>query len=312
MRVSNEVVESGLRMLQDRRRMLGQPDQIIDRDRQRVAAQVEMSQEPWREARQILQNHGDLMAILEELWPDVVPYLIKGNEVSPVHHIAYVVRFMAQISLTELPENQRKTGLVAALLHDIGIGDCSLPKISEHSIQRATGEERNRLRRDGIESRLEHMKKGAEISRGLLLSLQQRNPTAVSDPEIETILEIVRTHDYSKIPLMEDHVDRKWLLTSGREDWLKQCHWEADALWMLSPAGILVDLEREREEVTTETKKAKFDFNLGLHREIISLYAKAYSPEEMKLFGFRDGLLYRSATGYGIAMGFQRQAGYAA
>jgi hypothetical protein len=304
----SEQVELGLEMLQDRRRALGKPVEITQQDRDRIAGQIARAQEPWSRTCELLVDHPEIVAILRNLWPQVLPYLIKGNEISPVHHIAYVVRFMARIGLSELPQRELKPGLVAALLHDIGIGDCALPKISEASIERATPEQRVQLRRDGIESRLEHMRKGVQISSGLLTRYQREYPVAFSVEEINLILDIVGTHDYSKIPLMEDHVDRKWLLTPTGEDWLKQCHWEADALWMLSPAGILIDLEREREADTPANRKTKFDFNLGLHRQIITLYAMAYSPDEMQQFGFKDGLLYRSNTGYQIAMQFQRQS----
>lgn len=303
---SDTPLELGLQMLAARRRLLGQPAEITSGDRDRVARQIALARPPWSRACELLQGDAQLVAILNDLWPQVLPYLIKGNEISPVQHIAYVVWFMAQIGLVELSLAQQKVSVIAALLHDIGIGDCALPKISEASIERATAEERIRLRRDGIESRLEHMRKGVQISRNLLTTYQAGHPGVLSESEVGTILDIVGTHDFSKIPLMEDHVDRKWLLSADATDWVKQCHWEADALWMLSPAGILVDLEREREPDTAAHRKAKFDFNLGLHRQIITLYSQAYSPAEMSRFGFRNGLLYRSATGYAIAMQFQR------
>lgn len=299
-------VETGLQMLQQRRIVLGQAPEITTRDRLRIAEQQEFARQPWTEARFLLANHRDIVAAMDDLWPQVIPYLIKGNEVSPIHHIAYVVRFMAQIGLAEVSAADLKRGVLAALMHDIGIGDCALPKISEASIKRAGPVEKERLRRDGIASRLEHMKLGVIIARQLLQDYQQRQPGNVTDADLDAILDIIGSHDYSKIPLMEDHVDRKWLLTSGPADWLKQCHWEADALWMLTPAGILVDLEREREENTAENRRAKFLFNLGLHRQIITLYAAAYSPDEMTRFGFHDGLLYRSATGYSLAQQFER------
>ncbi len=299
-------VEMGLQMLQQRRKVLGQPHEVTARDRLRIAEQQEFARQPWSEARLLLADHPDIVAALDDLWPRVIPYLIKGNEVSPIHHIAYVVRFMAQIGLVEVSPADLKRGVLAALMHDIGIGDCALPKISEASIKRAGPVEKVRLRRDGIASRLEHMKLGVIIARQLLQDYQQRQPGHVSDADLAVILDIVGSHDYSKIPLMEDHVDRKWLLTSGPADWLKQCHWEADALWMLTPAGILVDLEREREENTAENRRAKFQFNLSLHRQIITLYAAAYSPDEMARFGFQDGLLYRSATGYALAQELER------
>ena len=303
---SSDPVELGLQWLQDRRRLLGQVEGITPRDRHRMAEQIELAREPLSQAKQTLAADPVLVGALDDLWPRVLPYLIKGNEVSPVHHIAYVVSFMARICLAEVTPREMKRGVLAALLHDIGIGDCALPKISEASIKRAAPDEALRLRRDGIASRLEHMKLGAVISQGLLLEYQKQHPDALSDDDIAVILDIVGSHDFSKIPLMEDHVDRKWLLTAGRNDWLKQCHWEADALWMLTPAGILVDLEREREENTLANRQAKFQFNLGLHRQIISLYAEAYSADEMRRFGFHDGLLYRSTTGRELARDFEQ------
>jgi hypothetical protein len=97
---------------------------------------------------------------------------------------------------------------------------------------------------------------------------------------------------------------KTYLITSDREgeDWLMQLHWEADALWMLSSDGLLVDLQRQKEEDTPQNRLAKLHFNLGLHREVVGkVYANVYSRTEFEKFGFHDGLLYRSATGYGIA-----------
>lgn len=299
-----EKVEQGLQLLQQRRQRLGIDPQITRRDRDRIAQQQQLAREPWALTRTMLADDPELVRLLDDLWPEILPHLIQGNEISPIHHIPNVVWFMVQICLKEVTRQEMKRGVIAALLHDIGIGACGLPKISEASIQRANPVDKVRLRRDGIASRLEHMKRGVEISGRLLQAHVQSHPGSLTEEDIDAILQIIGSHDYSKIPLMEDRVDRKWLLSPGREDWLKQCHWEADALWMLSPAGILVDLERENEEDTPAHRKAKFLFNLSLHRDIVTLYGKAYSPEEMKRFGFHDGLLYRSETGYQIAREF--------
>ncbi len=210
---------------------------------------------------------------------------------------------MARIVTSEgLSASDVRRGVIAALLHDVGIGEAGLPKITEEMIETAPEAERPRLRREGIAHRREHMLKGVEISRQLLADY----PLATGD--IDVIADIVGTHDNSKIPLLQDTIDKKWLLRPGPEDWLKQCHWEADALWMLSPAGILVDLKRQGEVDTPENRKAKFNFNLGLHQAIVKVYEQAYSSKEMQQFGFRDGLLYRSKSGYDIAMEFKRQA----
>jgi len=267
-----------------------------------ITEQMQLAQEPWDKAMRTLQNHPEVVAILKDLYSQALPYLIKGHGISPIHHIAYVVSFMARIVTSEgLSPSDVMRGVLAALLHDVGIGEAGLPKITEEMITTAPEAESPRLRKEGIAHRREHMFKGVEIPRGLLQKYH------LSKNEAATILGIVGTHDNNKIPLLEETIDRKWLLRPGQEDWLKQCHWEADALWMLSPAGILVDLKRQGEEDTPENRKAKFNFNFGLHRAIVKVYEHAYSRKEMQEFGFRDGLLYRSKTGYEMAMEFQRQ-----
>ena len=188
---SIDPVERGLQMLQDRRRLLGQKAGITPRDRARIAGQTELAREPWSQARRLLVGQPTLVTAIDELWPQVLPHLIKGNEVSPVHHIAYVVNFMVQICLAEVSPMEMKRGVLAALLHDIGIGDCALPKISEASIKRASPEDKLQLRQDGIASRLEHMKLGVVIARGLLQSHQRRHPAALTDDDIAVILDIV-------------------------------------------------------------------------------------------------------------------------
>ena len=267
-----------------------------------ITEQMNLAQEPWIRAIHTLRSYPEVEAILNDLYSRAFPYLIKGHKISPIHHVAYVVSFMARIVTSEgLSPSDIKRGVLAALLHDVGIGEAGLPKITEEMIKTAPEAEHPRLRQEGIAHRREHMLKGVEIARKLLIGYPWAND------DIDVILDIVGTHDNSKIPLLEETIDKKWLLSPKQEDWLKQCHWEADALWMLSPAGILVDIKRQGEEDTPGNRRAKFNFNLGLHQAIVKVYEQAFSPEEMRQFSFRDGLLYRTKTGYDMAMEFKRQ-----
>lgn len=292
-------IDLGLRMIEDRRQLL---------IRAKVSEQIRLAQDPWREALHTLTNYPDVVTILDGLYPHVLPYLIKGYDVSLVHHIAYAVKFIALITTSEdLDYNDVKRGVVAAFLHDIGIGDSILGKITEKMIENAPSESRERLRKKGIAARREHMENGVSISRRLLQDYGIRHPQAISDEDINIILDIVGTHDNSKIPMMEEKVDRKWLLRPDKADWLKQCHWEADALWMLTPAGILVDLQREGYEDTPKNRKERFTFNFDLHKKIVTLYDKAY-PDEIDTFAFKGGTLYRTQAGYAEAMKLKRDA----
>ena len=277
--------------------------------RARIIEQISLAREPWDRTSRALAGYPQVLAILDGLCCQVLPYLIKGCETSPVHHTAHVVYFMAKITTSDdkLACADVKRGVLAALLHDIGMGDTVLPKITEEMIGKAPESQKTRLCREGIAARREHMEKGKAISRKLLERYQFLHPHTLSDDDIAVILEIVGTHDNNKIPLMADTVKKKWLLSPTDDDWLKQCHWEADALWMLSPAGILIDLTREQEKDTPENRRKKFYFNLGLHRDIVTLYQQACSQEEIDQFGFRDGLLYRTWTGYALATDFKKQ-----
>ncbi len=302
-------IDVGLQMLAQRWQVLGKTQEAPGPHvTAKIREQIALAHAPWTDALTTLAAYPEVVKILDDLYGHVLPYLIKGYKNSAVHHIAYVVSFMARIAISELPRHEVKRGVIAALLHDIGSGDSFLPKITEEMIKKAPDAQRDRLRTEGINYRREHMDKGAEISRKVLEAYQVQHPQVLTDCDLAVILDIVGTHDDCKIPLMESTVNKKWLLSPAREDWLKQCHWEADALWMLCPAGILIDLERQTEKDTPETRKAKFELNLGLHRSIVELYPQAYSAQEMEQFGFRDGLLYRSTTGYEMAMEFKRQA----
>lgn len=295
-----DILERGFRYLADRQRLLHE---------QAIRTQIDLATVPWLEARQTLHAYPDVVALLDALYPEVVPYLIKGHEVSPVHHIAYVVSFMAKIAVGEnLAPTDVKRVVLAALLHDIGIGDSLRPKISERQIGMERDPVRQQhLRREGIASRCEHMEHGVRIGRELLQALAS---PLLSAEDHAVILEIVGTHDNSKIPLMEQTVDPVWLLRPGADDWLKQCHWEADALWMLCPAGLLVDLQRGQRPATAENVQEQFAFNLNLHRAIVTKYEQAFTADgTFAQYGFRAGTLYRTATGFHLAQQFARQHG---
>jgi hypothetical protein len=267
---------------------------------------------PWTEALRTLHTYPDVVWLLQTLYPEVVPHLIHGSRISPVHHIAHVVNFMATIALGEqLPAADVKRCIVGALFHDIGIGAATRPKISERMLAEATDpEQREYLRREGIASRCEHMEKGVVIAESILRPYRRRHFSLLTADDIAVILDLVGTHDNGKIPLMDRECARHWYLRPGPEDWLKQCHWEADALWMLCPDGLLVDIQRRNAVDTPAERQAQFLFNEQLHRAIVACYATACAADgTFAQYGFRDGLLYRTATGFALAQQFRMRQG---
>ena len=157
-----------LRMLEQRWRVLGKTEPPGDDVVAKISEQIALARAPWSDALTILSPYPEIVTILQDLYPQVLPYLIKGYENSAVHHIAYAVSFMARIALAELPQHEVKPGVIAALLHDIGSGDSFLPKVTEEMIEKAPESEQDGLRVKGIRYRREHMDEGVRISRRLL------------------------------------------------------------------------------------------------------------------------------------------------
>ncbi|HTL48979.1 MAG TPA: HAD family hydrolase, partial [Verrucomicrobiae bacterium] len=298
----------------------GRITETVERD---VEFQIEKARGPLDQALGKLRaaGFGDEAALVEDLYQKVLPYLIKSQDISPIYHITHVLNFMAEILVDEFAKGSVtrtdvKNGMTAALFHDSGIGYQTLRKIRESDIddvQKAidampeTNEpereakrlkrlEKEALRKKAILSRQQHMMAAGEIA-----ALVLKDDARFSAADEAAVRDIVETHDNSKIPLLEDTIDSKWLLSPGKKDWLKQLHWEADALEMLTEDNNEVDRERTRKYGGTPMEpRVQYEYNRVLHRKYIEdVYEKA-SGIDLAAYGFKDGLLYRSEKGYEI------------
>lgn len=299
--------------------------------------QMEKAKTPFESAILRLRDHsfGDVAQIIEALYPKVLPYLIKGQDESPIHHAAHVLNSMAEILIDEyqkdredrVTDDEVKVGMIAVLFHDSGVGYSTIRKIVESEIDDRQKdvdqmpidtEERRKLkekaqkdvddlRKKAILARQQHMIAGKKITRLLLGEFNrehQGSNLVLSKKVIPDVLDIVKRHDNMKIPLLENPPNPKWLHKSGREDWLMQLHWEADSLWMDTEDGIEYDLMRARRTpgARVRTPLEQLDYNISLHRKSVDTFKKVFGSA-VEAYNFKDGLLYRSEIGYQI---FQR------
>ena len=133
---------------------------------------------------------------------------------------------------------------------------------------------------------------------------------------------MVKHHDDPKIPLLDLMLDGEILkgadkrqlpgfesggfLNASRadflfrvEDKLLQLLHEADALWMICEDGIEADWARFAPG--TEPTRPKIVYNnVRLHHAEAEVYRHLLSEDQYQHYGFREGTLYRSLTGYGI------------
>jgi hypothetical protein len=244
--------------------------------------------------------------VLPRLFEMILPDLMDSHQVSPIHHPAHVADVLSRILIGEgAPEFDWLPALAAALLHDCAYGRVTLPgqkKISKSSIQKATGEERERAIERGIGQRLDHMQLGAEIAAEVLKTFNGRFGATFSEACIDEACRLIQIHDYPSIQeyesLRQSSSGRVWLFKP--DDRLIKFFREADRLWMLTRDGIDEDLERAALGTTDSNRRDRLNQNRKRHREEMLQYVEAFGPGAEGAYGFLGQTLYRTTTGFSL------------
>ncbi len=294
---------------------------VGEESKMETRCEIARAKAPLNEAMDRLRDSGnsEIAEILKRLFNMSLLHFVEGRKKNPIHHMAYVVKFMSEIMLGEgASEEELKLGTVAALLHDIGLGRVEEGKVRKADIESAPPGKRSGVIDEAIKSRQAHMLQGAETARELLSAYNVWFGEAFSDGDIQKIIYLIEIHDGPSIAeydllrgLPEDGTKlsaAKWLFE--KDDKLMMYLREADRLWMLSEDGIDLDLERELEkkqkQLSEEGKdpaSATVDSRIRViksikrHREEAELYSRILGKESAKEYGFKDGFLYRTDTG---------------
>jgi enamine deaminase RidA (YjgF/YER057c/UK114 family)/tRNA A-37 threonylcarbamoyl transferase component Bud32 len=296
-----------------------------------VEEQKRMARDTLDEALKVLRDNDQrgLADKLDGLYDRILPYIVKGQDESPIHHVAYVMKFASKILVSErkkgkITDDDIAIVMIAALFHDSGIGYQTVRKIVESDFKDLPPETASRLMDKAILSRNQHMTKGAEVFD--LFSENIRMDFSLSAGSIAKIRKIVNGHDNAKIPLLQVIVnelngkpeagfDEGLLIQTPADnttepgnndniDWLMQIHLEADMLWMVSKDGVDVDIERAiRNRKKPMSIPDQLRHNVAQHRKTVGLvYDKAKTIRSSD-YKFRDGYIYRSGEGYNIFIG---------
>lgn len=304
-----------------------------------IQEQISRAKKPLEGAGERLRNagHAEVAQAVEEIFLMELMYLVEGNQKNPVHHTAHVANFMTEILLGErATPDQLKEGVFAALLHDVGLARTDEGKIRKADLQREIDMANDwagvsKAVEEAVRSRKSHMKAGSEIARLLLNGYNDWIGKPFFDPEehIVAVCRIIEIHDDPSIfeyermgqQWIKDHptdVELSKKLDPGRwlfdkDDFLAQCHREADRLWMVSRDGIEIDLARDLakargkaekegrpvEDVSTDPAE-RINGNIQRHQDEMQLYHQAFGTEVLAAYGFNNGLLYRTNTGHAI------------
>ena len=162
-----------------------------------------------------------------------LPYYIEGEHISPISHVSYVLAFAEILAKGEgLNDDQVKVLLIASALHDVGNCRCTLKKVVESDLSGNVS-----AAKDMVNFRGEHMVHGRIISKDILRKASFLYPNELPEKFIDDILRLVGNHDNFKISKYDDsfviYRDQLMVLLN-----------EADALWRLTPLGIMKDIVR--------------------------------------------------------------------
>ncbi len=191
--------------------------------------------------RQLLKKAGvppELLDTCDAIFETVLTgeYLLH-KEAEPLSHPIMVLGHILECALVELKsgnltmEDVFHTALLA-LLHDI----CSYTRITEETIDATSVEQRSSLIAENRKRVIRHMEDGAKMARTVLHDFNDKHHrTIVSETAIEKICAIIAIHDNPKIgiPIPKDNHMAVMLR-------------EADRLDMISPSGVLIDLQRKQ------------------------------------------------------------------
>lgn len=250
-----------------------------------------------------LYQKKEAARVLENLYPIVLPCLIKAQKGNPIQHSLLVVDFMIRIAFKEgASDIDLKRGIAAALMHDIGAEG----KIRKADIEAEKDiEKREELRARAIKLRLDHMEAGADMAEKILIKFNKLYPEdSFSSEDIDAIKGVIAIHDYPSVQEYEKTNTGKWLLP--KDNRLAMFLREADRLWMLSKEGLEVDLQRDEKKGKRDPEK-RLRSNIKRHQEEYLLYKEALG-DGVKGYGFNDETLYRTKTGFEIFRSLAYQA----
>ncbi len=272
----------------------------------------------------------DFANFVADIYIDQLPNLILAGQNNLVHHTAHVMDYISAIALGErLSPEDLRVCVTAALFHDTGLGQGKLVKIGERDLANAiTRYHANEislddvfaLRQRAIDARLEHMELGAQNAQSVIGAFEEQYPGMLSPEQVAQVVSIVRKHDFPKISLIDGIMiaffedssgpDKVTALSRLRDsatahlldlnDRLLQIHHEADALWMLSPEGLVADIIRSAGP-SKPSAAEMVAHNMALQRREADLYGKLMENSTAAKYGFQGGTLYRTNTGYALS-----------
>jgi hypothetical protein len=241
-----------------------------------------------------LENAGSL---LDDAWKYVLPYLIYGRHVSPIHHTTHVVSHLVKIYLEESTTKfgfPVELAIVAGVFHDSG----NYAEANEKTTIEDVRSNRSN-QHQAVQQRRAHAVLGAELAEGFMRSADN---DLFDESSICTVVSAILHHDDPTVAqLLVDKgtcpVMVKHLLFPGSFRRMNVILREADRLWMLTVDGIIEDGLRKmkRDNLYIWNGLDQLTHNVKRHMEETELYEKAFTVDVAALDS--EWAFYRSNGG---------------
>ena len=213
------------------------------------------------------------------------------NFVNISTHIKVVMDLFEGFKFNEdLTDHQIRVLENACLLHDIGLACCKLPKIVESDFEGLEPLEREKLKNQSVNARMEHMRIGE------LIAVQILETSKLTYLENLYCCGLIVNHDITKVVAItkkdgEYYKDLERCFTNS----LWQLLNEIDALWMLTDEGIKTDIERSKQH---GKKPMSFEEQLKYNTELHYKRYDLYKELGLDVSNFINKSMYRSEFGY--------------
>jgi hypothetical protein len=280
-----------------------------------IKEQVEIAIDDVAQVEQRLRaaGHDDTARLVRKTFEVLLPASIDSAPISPVHHPTVILKLMLDVATEDrLAPSDTRVLLLAIVCHDAfqGAVERFIPllapapslsgvKVTASAVRTAVANERDQLVRRAVAERTVHNEEAARQASSVLNAASILTGVAIAAEEIETVRSIVGRHDLPSLAQLKSEIGQP----VGERDLFRASDWREllfrciDRIWMVTPEGVNVDVNRDHARGKATSHREVLWRNAQRHQEEYELYVQVYG-DEVGQFNFIEHTLYTSPTAF--------------
>jgi hypothetical protein len=182
-------------------------------------------------------------------------------------------------------------------------------KVTASAVRTAAANERDQLIRRAVAERTLHNEEATRQAPSVLTAASILTGITIPPEDIEMVRSIVGRHDLPTVAQLKSESNQPL----GKEDLFGPGDWREllfrciDRMWMVTPEGVDVDVNRDRARGKATSPAEVLRRNAQRHHEEYELYARVYE-DDVRQFNFIEQTLYTSPAAFRLYRQFARGA----